>query len=161
MNPALSTTDRLVQEVNFDQQALTDFIVNSSRVVTTIAARRDDLSSLVSNANATAGAIAQENTALGQSIDLLPTTLRRGNTTFVNLRSTLDDLDVLVNASKPATKRLAPLLRQQNIHARLHHEPSQYPGADRGKTRQQDPEQRFHGVNVIPGAASALDANGK
>jgi phospholipid/cholesterol/gamma-HCH transport system substrate-binding protein len=110
--PALASTDRLVREVNYDQQALTDFIVNSSRVVTTIASRRDDLSSLVSNANATAGAIAQENTALGQSIDLLPVTLRRGNTTFVNLRSTLDDLDVLVNASKPATKRLAPLLRQ-------------------------------------------------
>jgi phospholipid/cholesterol/gamma-HCH transport system substrate-binding protein len=111
-NPTLTTTDALVREVDFDQQALTDFILNSSRVVTTIAARRDDLSSLVSNANATAGAIAQENTALGQALDVLPITLRRGNTTFVNLRATLDDLDVLVNASKPATKRLAPLLRQ-------------------------------------------------
>jgi phospholipid/cholesterol/gamma-HCH transport system substrate-binding protein len=30
----------------------------------------------------------------------------------VNLRSTLDDLDVLVDASKPATKDLAPLLRE-------------------------------------------------
>jgi phospholipid/cholesterol/gamma-HCH transport system substrate-binding protein len=111
-NPTLTTTDALVREVDFDQQALTDFILNSSRVVTTIAARRDDLSSLVSNANATAGAIAQENTALGQALDVLPITLRRGNTTFVNLRATLNDLDVLVNASKPATKRLAPLLRQ-------------------------------------------------
>ncbi|MDQ6914757.1 MAG: MlaD family protein [Actinomycetota bacterium] len=111
-NPALTSTDQLVREVNYDQQALTDFIVNSSRLVTTIASRRDDLSSLVSNANTTAGAIAQENVALGQAVDLLPTTLRRGNTTFVNLRATLGDLDVLVNASKPATKRLAPLLRQ-------------------------------------------------
>ena len=111
-NPTLSTTDQLVNELDLDQQALTNFVVNSSRVVTTIAARRDDLASLVSNANATAGAIAQQNTALGQALDLLPTTLRRGNTTFVNLRSTLDDLDVLVNASKPATRRLAPLLRQ-------------------------------------------------
>jgi phospholipid/cholesterol/gamma-HCH transport system substrate-binding protein len=111
-NPTLTTTDALVREVDFDQQALTDFILNSSRVVTTIAARRDDLSSLVSNANATAGAIARENTALGQALDVLPVTLRRGNTTFVNLRATLDDLDVLVNASKPATKKLAPLLRE-------------------------------------------------
>jgi phospholipid/cholesterol/gamma-HCH transport system substrate-binding protein len=111
-NPALSTTDQLVREVDFDQQALTDFIVNSSRLVTAIAARRDDLASLVSNANATAGAIARQNTALGQTLDLLPTTLRRGNTTFVNLRGTLDDLDVLVNASKPATRRLAPFLAQ-------------------------------------------------
>jgi phospholipid/cholesterol/gamma-HCH transport system substrate-binding protein len=111
-NPALATTDRLVREATYDQRALTDFIVSSSRLVTAVAARRDDLSSLVSNANATAGAIARENTALGQTLDLLPTTLRRGDTTFVNLRGTLDDLDVLVNASKPATRRLAPLLRQ-------------------------------------------------
>ena len=37
-----------------------------------------------------------------------PSTLRRANTTFVNLRATLDDLDVLVDESKPATKDLAP-----------------------------------------------------
>ena len=43
---------------------------------------------------------------------LLPTTLRRANTTFVNLRATLDDLDVLVAESKPATKDLAPFLRE-------------------------------------------------
>ena len=43
---------------------------------------------------------------------LLPGTLRKANTTFVNLRATLDDLDVLVAASKPATKDLAPFLRE-------------------------------------------------
>jgi phospholipid/cholesterol/gamma-HCH transport system substrate-binding protein len=110
-NPALATTDALVREATSDQQALTDFIVSSSRLVTAVAARRDDLASLVSNADATAGAIAAENQSLGQALDVLPTTLRRGNTTFVNLRSTLGDLDVLVNASKPATRRLAPFLR--------------------------------------------------
>ena len=43
---------------------------------------------------------------------MLPTTLRRANTTFVNLRATLDDLDVLVAEAKPATKDLAPFLRE-------------------------------------------------
>jgi phospholipid/cholesterol/gamma-HCH transport system substrate-binding protein len=43
---------------------------------------------------------------------VLPSTLRRANTTFVNLRATLDDLDVLVAASKPATKDLARFLRE-------------------------------------------------
>ena len=43
---------------------------------------------------------------------LLPGTLRKANTTFVNLRATLDDLDVLVAASKPATKDLARFLSQ-------------------------------------------------
>jgi phospholipid/cholesterol/gamma-HCH transport system substrate-binding protein len=33
--------------------------------------------------------------------------LRKANTTFVNLRSTLDDVDILVNESKENTKQLA------------------------------------------------------
>ena len=80
--------------------------------MTAIAERRDDLADLVGNTNATAAAIGSENAALAQALGLLPTTLRRANTTFVNLRATLDDLDVLVAASKPATKDLAPFLRE-------------------------------------------------
>jgi phospholipid/cholesterol/gamma-HCH transport system substrate-binding protein len=111
-NPFLSTSRRLVQELTEDEGTLTDFIVNSSRAVTAVAERRDDLSSLVGNTNATARAIGDENAALARALGLLPTTLRRANTTFVNLRSTLDDLDVLVAESKPATKDLAPFFRE-------------------------------------------------
>jgi phospholipid/cholesterol/gamma-HCH transport system substrate-binding protein len=111
-NPVLSRSRALVQEVTEDDAALTRFLVNSSRAVTTIAERRDDLADLVGNANATAAAIGQENAALARALGLLPTTLRRANTTFVNLRATLDDLDVLVAESKPATKDLAPFLRE-------------------------------------------------
>src|SRR4029453_14164793 len=53
-----------------------------------------------------------ENVAFSRALELLPTTLRRANTTFVNLRATLDDLDVLVPESKPATKALARSLRE-------------------------------------------------
>ena len=42
--------------------------------------------------------------ALARALELLPGTLRKANTTFVNLRATLDDLDVLVAESKPATR---------------------------------------------------------
>jgi phospholipid/cholesterol/gamma-HCH transport system substrate-binding protein len=111
-NPLLSSSRRLVQEVTEDETALTEFLVNSSRAVTTIAERRDDLSQLVGNANETAAAVGSENIALARALGLLPTTLRRANTTFVNLRATLDDLDVLVAESKPATKDLAPFLRE-------------------------------------------------
>jgi phospholipid/cholesterol/gamma-HCH transport system substrate-binding protein len=111
-NPFLATTDELVREVNSDQESLTDFIVDTSKLVTAIAERRDDLSALVANTNATTGAIANENTALAGALELLPTTLRRGNTTFVNLRATLDDLTVLVNANKPVAPRLAPFFRE-------------------------------------------------
>jgi phospholipid/cholesterol/gamma-HCH transport system substrate-binding protein len=111
-NPVLSSSRQLVQQVTQDEGALTRFLVNSSRAVTAIAERRNDLSALVGNANATASAIGQENAALARALGLLPTTLRRANTTFVNLRATLDDLDVLVAESKPATKNLAPFLRE-------------------------------------------------
>jgi phospholipid/cholesterol/gamma-HCH transport system substrate-binding protein len=111
-NPLLSSSRRLVQQVTEDEAALTEFLVNSSRAVTTIAERRDDLADLVGNANATAAAIGEENAALARALGLLPTTLRRANTTFVNLRATLDDLEVLVDVSKPATKDLAPFLRK-------------------------------------------------
>jgi phospholipid/cholesterol/gamma-HCH transport system substrate-binding protein len=111
-NPLLSSARRLVNETTQDEAALTEFLVNSSRTMTAIAERRDDLADLVGNANATTGAIAAENRALSEALALLPTTLRRGNSTFVNLRATLDDLDPLVADSKPATKDLAPFLRE-------------------------------------------------
>ena len=59
--------------------------------------------------------------SLSRALELLPSTLRKANTTFVNLRSTLDDLDPLVNESKPATKELAPFLRDLRP---LVHEPA-------------------------------------
>ena len=111
-NPALSTTRALVNELTRDQQSLSDFLANGAAVTQALAQRSGDITGLVSNANATTAAIARERAALSEDLQRLPLTLRRANTTFVNLRATLDDLDVLVAASKPATKRLAPLFRQ-------------------------------------------------
>ncbi|MCW3011784.1 MAG: hypothetical protein JWO90_2188 [Solirubrobacterales bacterium] len=111
-NPALSSTSRLVNELTRDQQVFQDFLVDSSRVVTAVAERREDLSGLVTNASTTAKAVGDENQALLDALGVLPGTLRRANTTFVNLRSTLDDLDELVDVSKPATKELAPFLAE-------------------------------------------------
>ena len=51
----------------------------------------------------------RQNVALDQSLRRLPPVLRQSNTTFVNLRAALDDLDPLVNTAKPATKNLAPV----------------------------------------------------
>ncbi|MCW2985849.1 MAG: hypothetical protein JWR63_3419 [Conexibacter sp.] len=111
-NPTLSTTSRLVNELDRDQQSLQDFIIYTARATTALAERRNDVSSLVANANTASGAIASESDSLNQALQALPRTLRQGNTTFVNLRSTLDDLDQLVNASKPVAPKLAPFFRQ-------------------------------------------------
>ncbi len=111
-NPALSASRRLVSELNRDSGTLTRFLVSTSKAMTALAERRDDVSGLVRNSGQVTGAIAQENEAFSTALERLPTTLRKGNTTFVNLRSTLSDLDRLVDESKPATRRLAPLLRE-------------------------------------------------
>jgi phospholipid/cholesterol/gamma-HCH transport system substrate-binding protein len=111
-NPALSSTRRLAEELNRDSGALARFLVNSSKAMSALAERRDDLSGLVSNSNAVASAVAQEDASLSAALQRLPGTLRKGNTTFVNLRAALTDLDALVAESKPATRRLAPFLRE-------------------------------------------------
>jgi phospholipid/cholesterol/gamma-HCH transport system substrate-binding protein len=111
-NPTLSASRRLVNEVVSNQQTLNAFLRNAAKTTGALAQRRGDLANLVSNANTTAAAIGAENVSLNQALQLLPGTLRKANTTFVNLRATLDDLDVLVAASKPATKDLARFLRE-------------------------------------------------
>jgi phospholipid/cholesterol/gamma-HCH transport system substrate-binding protein len=111
-NPALSTSSRLTRELVRDRVVFERFVTDGAKLMTALADRRTQLSSLVGNANTTAAAIADENAALSQTLDVLPGTLRNANTTFVNLRATLDDLDVLVDESKPATRELTPFLRE-------------------------------------------------
>src|SRR5215217_5280949 len=53
-NPLLSASRGLAQQLTEDEVALTSFLVNTSRAVTAIAERRDDLADLVSNTDATA-----------------------------------------------------------------------------------------------------------
>ncbi len=109
--PALQSTERLLAEVNRDQQTL---LASSSSTAPTslgaVAERRDDLSALTENANVALGAIAAENESLDRSLAALPPFLRQADTTFVNLRAALDDLDPLVETSKRATKDLPEFL---------------------------------------------------
>jgi len=118
LNPALSTSARVASELVRDRTAFNDFVRQTADVVSGLDERRDDLAGLVTNSNTTTRAIGNENVALARALGLLPDTLRRANTTFVNLRATLDDLDTLVNASKPATKNLAPLFRRLRVLVR-------------------------------------------
>jgi len=112
LSPALSQSQQLFAELIRDQESFSGLLTNASRTVRALARRRPELTALVSNANTTAAAIGDENVAFDESLALLPGFLRKANTTFVNLRATLDDLDVLVAASKPATRRLAPFLAE-------------------------------------------------
>jgi phospholipid/cholesterol/gamma-HCH transport system substrate-binding protein len=119
LSPSLVATDRLFSELNRDSGVLTNFLVSGADVVTAVAQRRADLSALTQNANQALGAVASENRSFDQALVALPGTLRQANTTFHNLRPALNDVDQLVNAAKPATKNLAPFLRQ--LHPVLTH----------------------------------------
>ena len=110
--PALNRTNAFVSELNADQNLLERFVVSSSKLTTAVAQRGNELSSAVSNASTAFGAIASENEALDQTLRRLPPFMRQSNTTFVNLRAALDDLDPLVETAKPATKNLASFLSE-------------------------------------------------
>jgi phospholipid/cholesterol/gamma-HCH transport system substrate-binding protein len=117
LNPALSTSSRLFNELTQDTPLLERFLVDSSKMVTALAERRDDLASLIGNLNETTRALGSQKEALAESIGRLPGFMRRANTTFVDLRSTLDEVDPLVEASKPVAKRLEPFLSQARAFA--------------------------------------------
>ena len=110
LNPALSTGARLFRELSRDEPLLERYLVDSARFVNALAERRADLGALVTNANQTFRALGSQQTALAEAVELLPPFMRRANTTFVNLRSALDDVDPLVEVSIPAARRLGPFL---------------------------------------------------
>ena len=112
LNPALSTGARLFEELTRDNQLLKRFLVDSGTLVNTLASRRDDLTGVVRNLNTTFGALGSQQSALAESVERLPPFLRRANSTFVNLRAALDDVDPLVDAAKPVARRLGPFLSQ-------------------------------------------------
>ena len=112
LNPALSTSRRLFEELNRDTPTLERFVTDSSRLVTALASRRDDLSGLIQNLDTTMASIGSQKVALADALQRLPGFMRRSNTTFVNLRATLNDVDPLVNASKPVARKLNPFLDQ-------------------------------------------------
>ena len=111
LNPALSTSSRFFNELTRDTPVLERFLVDSSQLVTALAEKRDDLASLDLAAQHDDDArSASEKQALADSITELPPFMRRANTTFVNLRAALDDVDPLVEASKPVARQLGPFL---------------------------------------------------
>jgi phospholipid/cholesterol/gamma-HCH transport system substrate-binding protein len=115
LNPALSTGARLFHELTRDDALLERFLVDSGTLVNALAQRREDLTGVVGNLNATFGALGSQQDALAESVSRLPPFMRRANTTFVNLRNALDDVDPFVDAAKPAVKRLGPVLDQARL----------------------------------------------
>jgi phospholipid/cholesterol/gamma-HCH transport system substrate-binding protein len=101
LNPAVASTSVLFSELDRDTPRFTNFITQTSGLLSNIAQRSTDLSALVQNLSSTTEALASQRNALGQSIQRLPVFMAQADTTFVNLRHSLDVLTKLTNASKP------------------------------------------------------------
>jgi phospholipid/cholesterol/gamma-HCH transport system substrate-binding protein len=112
LNPSLAGSTALFHELSKDVPVLENFLVSSSRFVTALADRREHLTPLVGNLNKTLRALALEKVALAEVIQRFPDFMRQANTTNVNLRAALDDVDPFVKASKPVAKKLRPFLAQ-------------------------------------------------
>jgi phospholipid/cholesterol/gamma-HCH transport system substrate-binding protein len=118
LNPSLVASRRLFSELTVDQKALASFVVDNARLVSDITERRDDVVRLVDRLATTFDAIGREKGSLTQAVGELPGFMRRANSTFLNLRATLDDLDPLVDESRPVTPKLRAVLAQLRPFAR-------------------------------------------
>lgn len=116
--PSLQEGERLLAELNKDDAALSRFLVEGGRVFGAVADRRDDLSAFTENANQALGAIASENEALDGTLAALPPAMRQANTTFVNLRAALDDVDPLISDLGEVAPDLPQFLRDLRPVAR-------------------------------------------
>jgi phospholipid/cholesterol/gamma-HCH transport system substrate-binding protein len=112
LNPFLSSSRRLFAELDYDRGAFAGLITDTSRLSGALAEKAPEISALVHNLNLMMGALGEQKTALAQTIAKLPDFMRSANTTFVNLRSALDDVDPLVDASKPVARKLGPFLQK-------------------------------------------------
>jgi len=105
--PALASTAQVTQELTRDEPAFDGLLVQGAEAMRQLASRSQQLTELVANGAAATGAIASQSQALERALSLFPATLTRSTATFRGLNSTLDALDPLVQASKPAVRRLA------------------------------------------------------
>ncbi len=112
LSPFLSTSRQVFGELTLDERRFERLIVDTSSLSGALAQRAPDLTQFVSNTNRMMGAIASENRSLASALGELPNFMRNFNTTGVNLRATLDDLDPLVSASKPVARKLRPFTHQ-------------------------------------------------
>ena len=110
LNPFLSTSRRVFAELTSDERRFDRLIVDGASLSDALAERSDDIEQFVSNTNPMMGAIASENVALAATVGKLPDFMRNFNTTAVNLRAALDDLDPLVSASIPVALKLQPFM---------------------------------------------------
>jgi phospholipid/cholesterol/gamma-HCH transport system substrate-binding protein len=118
MNPLFSTSREVFTELSADDAELEDLVVNGARLSGALAERGTDLSQLVGHLNRMMNALGDRKEQLAEAVRLFPGFMRHSNTTFVNLRAALDDVDPLIEASIPTARALRPFLAELRAAAR-------------------------------------------
>jgi phospholipid/cholesterol/gamma-HCH transport system substrate-binding protein len=106
--PALASTSDVTAELTRDEPAFDGLLVQGAQAMTQLASRSQELTQLISNGDQATGAIASQSRSLETALSLLPGALSHSTSTFAGLRQTLNSLDPVVNASKPASRQLEP-----------------------------------------------------
>jgi phospholipid/cholesterol/gamma-HCH transport system substrate-binding protein len=118
LNPFLSTSRRVFGELNSDQANLQGLIVDAAGLTSTLDAKSPEISSLVANLNGMLGTIGSQQQSLASAVGQLPDFMRQFNTTAVNLRAALDDVQPLINATRPVARKLQPFAKRLRGFAR-------------------------------------------
>jgi phospholipid/cholesterol/gamma-HCH transport system substrate-binding protein len=118
LNPFLSTSRRVFGELNSDQANLEGLVVDAAGLTSTLDQRSPEISQLVANLNGMLGTIGAQQQSLASAVGQLPDFMRQFDTTAVNLRAALDDVQPLVNASRPVARKLKPFAKRLRGFAR-------------------------------------------
>jgi ABC-type transporter Mla subunit MlaD len=106
---ALEATGGVMSDLAKDSHALQGLVLNGDRLTRTLAARRPEVSDLVTVAAQTFQAFASNSDGVQQTIEQLPSTLREARGTLARLDTSVGKLDGLVTDLRPGAARLAPL----------------------------------------------------
>ncbi len=118
LNPFLSTSRRVFSELNSDQANLEGLVVDAAGLTSTLDQKSPEISSLVANLNGSLGTIGSEHASLASAVAQLPDFMRQFNTTAVNLRAALDDVQPLVDYTRPVARKLHPFAKRLRGFAR-------------------------------------------
>jgi phospholipid/cholesterol/gamma-HCH transport system substrate-binding protein len=118
LNPFLSTSRRVFSELNSDQANLEGLVVDAASLTSALDQKSPEISSLVANLNGMLGTIGEQQASLASAVGQLPDFMRQFDTTAVNLRAALDDLQPLVNATRPVARKLQPFAKRLRGFAR-------------------------------------------
>ena len=161
LNPALTQSSATLEQAVRDQEAVKQLLAQTSGIVRTLAARRDELERGTSATAAATGAIARQRTALADTLALAPPALRQANTTLSNVRGLLDQARPAIAEARPAARgasdlipRLRPLVnRVRSQSGRIR----QLAGEDVPGLLDELPGLAEAGVPVLGSLAKALD----